>query len=84
MKIAIFRSLWLSAMVFSCFLPLSAQISGFSPDQAAAQEKLEKQFDAQLKASDLDQWMKQLSLHPHHVGSPWDKANAEFMAATRR
>nr|HMQ63489.1 hypothetical protein [Flavilitoribacter sp.] len=81
MKPGTILSAFILLFICSSLTPLVAQITGFSPDQAAAQEKLEKQFDAQLKASDLDQWMKQLSLHPHHVGSPWDKANAEFMAA---
>ncbi len=59
----------------------SAQkIMGFSETGAAKQIDWEKQFDAQLKASNQDEYMKFLSSHPHHVGSPQDKANAEYMA----
>lgn len=67
-------------------LPLSGQgqMLGFSEEGAAAQKKLEAQFDAQLNAGNLDEWMKHLSAHPHHVGSPWGKQNAEFMAARFR
>lgn len=59
----------------------SAQkIMGFTETGAAKQIDWEKQFDAQLKASNQDEYMKFLSSHPHHVGSPQDKANAEYMA----
>ena len=54
---------------------------GFAPAAAAAEYQLESRFDSQLKADNLRQWMKRLSAHPHHVGSPYDKDNAEFMAA---
>ncbi|HEX4494465.1 MAG TPA: M28 family metallopeptidase, partial [Thermoanaerobaculia bacterium] len=29
-------------------------------------------------------WMQRITSHPHHVGSPWDKSNAEFMAGLFR
>lgn len=44
------------------------------------QSKLESQFDAVLKPQNLDDWMKHMSSKPHHVGSPWSKKNAEFIA----
>jgi N-acetylated-alpha-linked acidic dipeptidase len=63
------------------FLTLNAQkILGFTDANAGKQLEWEKQFDALLKASNQDEWMKFLSSHPHHVGSPQDKANAEYMA----
>ncbi|MFL5809843.1 MAG: transferrin receptor-like dimerization domain-containing protein [Flavisolibacter sp.] len=60
------------------------KLMGFTDANAAKQVDWEKQFDAQLKAENLDTWMKFLSSHPHHVGSPQDKANAEYMAALFR
>lgn len=66
------------------FLVVSMQaqekIMGFTEANAARQLNWEKQFDASIKASNQDEWMKFLSSHPHHVGSPQDKANAEYMA----
>lgn len=60
---------------------LQAQhIMGFTDTNAAQQLNWEKQFDAQLSAGNMDTWMQVLTAHPHHVGSPHDKANAEFMA----
>ena len=44
------------------------------------QSKLESQFDAELNPQNLDDWMKHMSSKPHHVGSPWSKKNAEFIA----
>jgi N-acetylated-alpha-linked acidic dipeptidase len=56
------------------------KLMGFTDANAAKQISWEKQFDAQLNAKNLDTWMKFLSSHPHHVGSPQDKINAEYMA----
>jgi len=39
---------------------------------------LEQRFDAALGAKDMDQWLKLMSAEPNHVGSPHDKANAEW------
>src|SRR4029079_11762612 len=57
---------------------------GFSAAGSAEQRALETRFDAALHASDLRGGMQRLSAHPHHVGSPWDKQNAEFMAGLFR
>jgi N-acetylated-alpha-linked acidic dipeptidase len=54
-------------------------ISGFSKEAADAEARLEEKFDSQLKSANLDEWLKKLTAHPHHVGSPYGKANAEFM-----
>lgn len=71
-------SIFISSILFAS---LNAQkLMGFTDADAAKQVDWEKQFDAQLKASNQDEWMKFLSSHPHHVGSPQDKANAEYMA----
>lgn len=56
------------------------KIMGFTETDAAKQVDWEKQFDAQLKASNQDEYMKFLTSHPHHVGSPQDKKNAEYIA----
>ncbi|MBB6188601.1 transferrin receptor-like dimerization domain-containing protein [Rhodanobacter sp. MP7CTX1] len=57
---------------------------GFSPASAAAQQSLEQRFDAQLDPADLRDWLKQMSSQPNQVGSPHDKANADFMLAKFR
>jgi N-acetylated-alpha-linked acidic dipeptidase len=60
--------------------PANEPILGFSTEGAKAEHDLEARFDASLNAADLRQWMQRITSHPHHVGSPWDKSNAEYMA----
>src|SRR4051812_12016431 len=54
-------------------------ISGYTGESASTELKLEAQFDAQLKASNLDEWMKHLTARPHHLGSPYGKHDAEYI-----
>ncbi len=54
---------------------------GFSNEGAATERALEQRFDAQLKADDQREWLRQMSAQPNQVGSPHDKANADFMLA---
>ena len=54
---------------------------GFVQPRAAAHEALESRFDASLQAELLRDWMRYLSSRPHHVGSPFGKEVAEFLAA---
>ena len=48
---------------------------------AETQRKLEERFDSYLNSDNLREWMKHMSSKPHHVGSPWSKQNAEYIAA---
>jgi len=57
---------------------------GFSDERARAQRALEQRFDASLSASDLRDWMRRLSARPHHLGSPYGKENADFLASLFR
>ena len=76
-------------------LPLTAQpapppaaptpprpILGFK--DAAKQHAIEAQFDAKLNRDNLRTWMQRMSARPHHVGSPYDKENVDYMAALFR
>ena len=56
------------------------KIMGFTDTHAANQTSWEKQFDTLLSTKNVETWMQFLSSHPHHVGSPQDKANAEYIA----
>jgi N-acetylated-alpha-linked acidic dipeptidase len=64
--------------------PAAEPLLGFGSDGAKAERALEGRFDAALNAADLRAWMQRITSHPHHVGSPWDKENAEFMAGLFR
>ena len=52
---------------------------GFTPAGAVAQAALERRFDGQLNAAEIGTWLKHLSAEPNNVGTPHDKANAEFV-----
>ena len=52
---------------------------GFTADSAARETALEGRFDAGLDPSQLRSWLERMSAEPNHVGSPHDRANAEFM-----
>jgi N-acetylated-alpha-linked acidic dipeptidase len=57
---------------------------GFSPPRVAGQRSLEQRFDAALDPAELREWMRRLSARPHHLGSPYGKVDAEFIAAQLR
>jgi len=59
----------------------AAPMLGFSPSGADAERALEAKFDANLSAGAIDARLKILSAEPNEVGSPHDKANAEFVLA---
>jgi N-acetylated-alpha-linked acidic dipeptidase len=54
---------------------------GFRTIASADELQREKAFDAAIDPADLRSWMEQMSSEPNQVGSPHDKANAEFMLA---
>jgi N-acetylated-alpha-linked acidic dipeptidase len=54
---------------------------GFSPADAEAQRALEARFDAGLSAGDISARLKLMAAETNQVGSPHDKANAEFTLA---
>src|SRR5579871_4240399 len=55
-------------------------IDGFTPATTGEERAVEKSFDAQLNPADLRAWLEQMSDEANHVGTPKDRANAEFMA----
>ncbi|HVI59034.1 MAG TPA: M28 family metallopeptidase [Luteimonas sp.] len=59
-------------------------LHGFSADGASRQLALEQRFDALLDPADQREWMREMASAPNHLGSPHDKANAEFMLAKFR
>lgn len=74
--------LFVSSAMFAQSLSLGdSRIMGFTSAGAADQRALEAKFDSGLNAGNLREWMKRLSLRPHHVGSKYDKENAEFIAS---
>lgn len=54
---------------------------GFTQAQAEAQRALEAKFDAALSAADIGERLRQMSSEANQVGSPHNRANAEFTLA---
>ena len=79
----IIRILPITLALFSSALAISAEptgkLLGYKESTAAQEQALEQRFDEQLNPADLQTWLKQLSSAPNQVGSPHDKANAEFI-----
>jgi N-acetylated-alpha-linked acidic dipeptidase len=64
--------------------PDERPLLGFDRASVTAERALETRFDAALNPADLRAWMKRLAARPHHLGSPYGKENAEFIAAQFR
>jgi N-acetylated-alpha-linked acidic dipeptidase len=60
--------------------PVTAQLLGFTDEGTQAQRDLEARFDSQLDVDHLSEWLRYLTRHPNHVGSPGAKENAEWIA----
>src|SRR5947199_6921001 len=54
-------------------------LMGYSVEQARAERNWEGKFRDIPKQDNLRDYMKRLSARPHHVGSPYDKDNAEWI-----
>ena len=53
---------------------------GFDVQGSSAQRDFESRFDAAIQPAHVKEWLEHLAARPHHVGSPYDKANAEYLA----
>jgi N-acetylated-alpha-linked acidic dipeptidase len=74
-------------LALSCFLLLAASpeteppLSGYSAATSRSQRDWETKFRAVPEPQNQRDYMQRLSARPHHVGSPYDKDNAEWMLA---
>jgi len=71
------------ALVAALGLLLGAWSSG-SPAPQETDSGLRARFDAQIHPDELRDWLKLLAAEPNHVGSPHDRANAEWILARFR
>ena len=58
-----------------------AQLLGYTTQTSAAERDWEKKFQDGVIAANIRENDRRLSARPHHVGSPYDKDNAEWMLA---
>src|ERR1700731_3141942 len=54
---------------------------GYSPRSSQTEREWEAKFRAIPDPANLRDYMRRLSARPHHVGSPYDKDNAEWILA---
>jgi N-acetylated-alpha-linked acidic dipeptidase len=73
----------LSASAFLAAAGHAAQggLLGFTSASSSAELQSEKAFDAAIDPAEMRSWLEQLSSEPNQVGSPHDKANADFQVA---
>jgi N-acetylated-alpha-linked acidic dipeptidase len=73
---------WMLAGALAALVPVcaaAAPMLGFSGPNADAERALEAKFDANLSPAEIDARLKRLAAEPNQVGSPHDKANAEWV-----
>ena len=84
------RAGWLAAGLFAgiAYAPFvqatagdDAPIFGFVADSSRVERQWEEKFKAIPKQENLREYMRRLTARPHNVGSPYDKDNAEWIAA---
>ncbi len=74
-------------LILTLFAPSSifgadqASLVGYSPSSSQTERDWEAKFRAIPEPAKLREYMQRLSARPHHVGSPYDKDNAEWMLA---
>ena len=61
--------------------PSVPTITGYSRASSATESALEKKFQDGIVPGNIRENMRRLSARPHHVGSPYDKDNAEWILA---
>jgi len=66
---------------FSLFAETPDSLRGFSPSSSKTQRDWENKFRGIPQPNNMREYMRRLSARPHHVGSPYDKENAEWILA---
>ncbi|MBP9146820.1 MAG: M28 family peptidase [Thermoanaerobaculia bacterium] len=89
MSIGSSRRVALSAGAVSVLLAIGVQAAsppaseapllGFSAAGSRAELERERAFDDLISTVELRSWLERLAARPHHVGSEWGRANAEWM-----
>src|SRR5882672_3186941 len=76
----LFSSLLISATGLALApLPADAPPRGFFPQSVQAERDLEARFKTMPDPSHMREAMRRLSARPHHVGSPYDRDNAQWI-----
>src|SRR5207245_2380242 len=68
-------------LLLHALAPSPTDLRGFTTESAKVEREWEAKFRAIPSPDSLREYMRHLSARPHHVGSPYDKANAEWILA---
>ncbi|MGA2965506.1 MAG: transferrin receptor-like dimerization domain-containing protein [Terriglobales bacterium] len=60
------------------------RLAGYSAQSSQTERDWEKKFQASIVPENLRQNMQHLTARPHHVGSPYDKENADWILSKFR
>jgi N-acetylated-alpha-linked acidic dipeptidase len=85
MKISPFvLSILLFSLSFTLPLARAQSVTGFTDSSSREERSLENRFDRSLRAENLGLWLQRLSAHAHHIGTEFDRQNADYIAAQFR
>ena len=68
---------WLAALAGAAVLAGGAALAAQAPDEV----QLGPSLDAQIHPAEIGEWLRRMSSAPNNVGSPHDKANADWELA---
>src|SRR5450432_109535 len=78
------RNLLSLLLVFALLLQAADPVRplrGYKTDTVATERQWEEKFRSIPDPANMREYMRRLSARPHHVGSVYDKDNAEWLAA---
>ncbi|HZQ18429.1 MAG TPA: transferrin receptor-like dimerization domain-containing protein [Terriglobales bacterium] len=78
---AVLFAILVSCLAFAAPTENDQTLAGYSRDSSRTERDWENKFSAIPSPDNQRDYMKRLSAHPHHVGSPYDKDNAEWLLA---
>lgn len=85
LRVTLFAGIFLAGSVLvpvkSLVTADEATLYGYSAESSKAERQWEEKFRAIPNPDNLRAYMQHLSARPHNVGSPYDKENAEWIAA---
>ena len=76
----------LAALILVAWTLLAQQdaelgLAGFSGDDSRTERQWEQKFRSSISTDNIGDYVKLLSARPHHVGSPYDKHDQEWLAS---
>jgi N-acetylated-alpha-linked acidic dipeptidase len=71
----------LATVAYAADTAPSTPLRGFTAEHSASEMQWEQKFRALPDPAKIRENMRRLSARPHHVGSPYDKDNAEWLVA---